>query len=147
MQSTFVSKLSFMTLNLACKDCKVFIGTSCTSLFNKFWIRKKNQTNKQTISDKTLKLIDLLQYTPIQWVFTIFGPVLMKPLLHQCKTFDSWNQYKNCVLRKICCIMFAHCIWIRIWIWDTAVYFRDTVVMTWLDYSLTKIRNMQILHI
>ena len=30
MQSKFVSKLSFTTLNFACKDCKVFNGTSCT---------------------------------------------------------------------------------------------------------------------
>ena len=29
MQSKFASKLSFITLNFACKDCKVFIGTSC----------------------------------------------------------------------------------------------------------------------
>ena len=29
MQSKFVSKLSFIVLNFACKDCKVFIGTSC----------------------------------------------------------------------------------------------------------------------
>ena len=29
MQSKFVSELSFMTLNLTYKDCKVFIGTSC----------------------------------------------------------------------------------------------------------------------
>ena len=31
MQSEFASKLSFITLNFACKDCKVFIGTSCKS--------------------------------------------------------------------------------------------------------------------
>ena len=29
VQSKFVSKLSFITLNFACQDCKVFIGTSC----------------------------------------------------------------------------------------------------------------------
>ena len=29
MQSKFVSKFSFITLNFACKDCKVFIWTSC----------------------------------------------------------------------------------------------------------------------
>ena len=32
MQSKFASKFSFITLNFACKDCKVFIGTSCIQL-------------------------------------------------------------------------------------------------------------------
>ena len=35
MQSTFVSQLSIITLNFACKDCKVFIGTSCMHLGRK----------------------------------------------------------------------------------------------------------------
>ena len=29
VKSKFVSELSFITLNFECKDCKVFIGTSC----------------------------------------------------------------------------------------------------------------------
>ena len=51
MQSKFVSKLSFITLNFAYKDCKVFIGTSCKRVFalalSAFTCRTSNrQSNK-----------------------------------------------------------------------------------------------------
>ena len=36
-------------------------------------------------------------YPHIQWEFTIFGPLLTEPFLHKCGTFDSCNQYVNCI--------------------------------------------------
>ena len=36
---------------------------------------------------------------------TVFGPLLMKPLLHMHGTFDSCNQYMNCI-SKMYCVLF-----------------------------------------
>ena len=38
---------------------------------------------------------ELFLYTGIRQVFTVFGPLLTEPLLHQHGTFDSSNQYVN----------------------------------------------------
>ena len=47
-----------------------------------------------------------LHYTRIQRVFTVFGPLLTEPHLHKRGTFDSWNQYVNCISNKMYCVLF-----------------------------------------
>ena len=43
--------------------------------------------------------------TRIRLAFTVFGRLLMEPLLHMYGTFDSFNQYLNCI-SKMYCVLF-----------------------------------------
>ena len=62
MQSIFVSKLSFITLSFECKDCKVFIGTSCMSAISKFDFQKRKQLRFSEVNylnyTKTTQAVD-----------------------------------------------------------------------------------------
>ena len=46
----------------------------------------------------------VLIYTQIRRAFTVFGPLLIEPQLHQRGTFDSCNRYMNCASKKMCVI-------------------------------------------
>ena len=87
------------------------------------------------------KQIDFLyteSYTRIRRAFTVFGLLLTEPFLHKRGTFDSCNQYLNCILKKMYCVLFLHIHQMNgcEHSGDTAVHLRDTAVMAWLDYCI-----------
>ena len=45
-------------------------------------------------------------YTQIRLALSVFGPLLMEPLLHKRGRFDSHNQYMNCISKKMYCVLF-----------------------------------------
>ena len=47
-----------------------------------------------------------MKYAQIRRLFTVFGPLLTESLLHKHGTFDSCNQYVNCISKKMYCMLF-----------------------------------------
>ena len=103
----------FFIFNLS--TCNSSYKISATFLSCRWHQKKTNkQANKQTSKNKEQRSlynqeqqqVPLRTYTQIQRVFTVSGPLLTEPLLHKRATFDSCNQYVNCISKKMCCVLF-----------------------------------------
>ena len=63
----------------------------------------------KVIQSSMVEDMQIVCCTPIQRAFTVFGPLLTEPFVHKRRTYDSCNQYMNCISKEdVLCAISMH---------------------------------------
>ena len=100
MQSKFASKLSFITVNFVCKDCKVFIGTSCITT-GPLQARLQLGQYKRLLELAHIKWLDLAQVQQMRRAFLSTNWLVSSLLRHGCRCWWFQQTWQASILMSL----------------------------------------------